>query len=110
MGTDTFEAVATDGVPGHEARTLINVNVVNDPPVIECEKLVARQDTPYDIPISDCVSDPNGDPLTIVLDQATGGTVERVAGIWRFIPSPGSTTTGSFVLRATDNEKAEARR
>ncbi len=110
VGTDTFEAVATDGVPGHEVRTLVNVNVVNDPPVILCTTLVARQDTPYEIPISDCVSDPNGDPLTIVLEKATGGTVERVSGAWRFVPLPGSTTTGSFVLRATDTEGAKVER
>ena len=102
-GTDTFEAVATDGVPGHEARTLINVNVVNDPPKINCTQLVAREDTPYDIPIDDCVSDPNGDPLTISLTDAKGGTVERVAGTWRFLPAPGA-SAGSFVLHASDGD------
>ena len=34
VGTDTFEAIATDGVTGHQARAMINVNVVNDPPEI----------------------------------------------------------------------------
>jgi hypothetical protein len=103
-GTDTFEAVATDGVPGHEVRRLISVNVVNDPPEINCTALVAREDTPYDVPIADCVSDPNGDPLSITLDNAKGGTVERVAGTWRFIPKPQSTAPGSFVLHASDGE------
>ena len=32
VGQDTFEAIATDGVAGHETHALINVNVVNDPP------------------------------------------------------------------------------
>jgi len=104
VGTDTFEAIATDGVPGHEAHALINVDVVNDPPVIKCAALVAREDTPYDIPIADCVSDPNGDPLTITLDTAKGGTVERVAGTWRFVPLARSTAPGSFVLHADDGD------
>jgi hypothetical protein len=103
VGQDTFEAIATDGVPGHEAHALINVNVVNDPPVIKCTTLVAREDTPYDIPIADCVSDPNGDPLTIDLTDAKGGTVERVAGTWRFVPAP-RTSAGSFVLHASDGD------
>jgi hypothetical protein len=102
-GQDTFEAIATDGVPGHETHALINVDVVNDPPVIKCTALVAREDTPYDIPIADCVSDPNGDPLTIDLDHATGGNVERVAGTWRFIPAP-NTAAGSFALHASDGD------
>lgn len=104
VGTDTFEAIATDGVAGHEAHALINVNVVNDPPEINCTALVAREDTPYDIPIDNCVSDPNGDPLTITLDTAKGGTVERVAGTWRFIPPQRTTAAASFVLHASDGD------
>ena len=72
-GTDTFEAIATDGVPGHEARTLINVNVVNDPPVISCPSLAAPARTRrIRRPVDACVSDPNHDPLTVDLDGATG--------------------------------------
>ena len=43
IGPDTFDAIATDGVPGHEVRATINVNVVNDPPKITCSSLIARQ-------------------------------------------------------------------
>ncbi|MDX6596966.1 MAG: large repetitive protein [Gaiellales bacterium] len=104
VGPDTFEAIVTDGVTGHEARALINVDVHNDPPVIGCRALVAREDTPYPIPIDDCVSDPNGDALTIDLTDAKGGSVERIAGTWRFIPLAHSTATGSFVLHASDGD------
>ena len=73
MGTDTFEAIATDGVPGHEAHALINVNVVNDPPEITCPTLVAREDTPLDDPgRRPACTDPNGDPLTVDLDIRDG--------------------------------------
>ena len=65
---------------------------------------MAREDTPYDIPIADCVSDPNGDPLTIDLTDAKGGSVERVAGAWRFVPAP-RTSAGSFILHASDGDK-----
>jgi hypothetical protein len=109
-GTDSFEAVATDGVPGHEARTTITVKVVNDPPEIICPQLVATEDTPLDIPVSACVRDPNDDPLTVDLDGATGGTVERVGGRWRFVPAPHSIATGSFVLHVSDGQlSAQAR-
>jgi PKD domain len=103
-GTDTFEAVANDGVPGHEARTLINVVVINDRPEIICPSLVARENTPLDIPVADCVRDHNGDPITVDIHDAIGGTVERSSGIWRFIPTPNSTAPGSFVLEASDGD------
>jgi hypothetical protein len=109
VGSDTFEAVANDGA-GHEARTMINVNIVNDPPEITCTRLDARENTPLDVPVESCASDPNGDPLTVTLSGAIGGTVERSAGVWRFIPTHNSTAPGSFVMRADDGDKfAEAR-
>ena len=103
-GTDTFEAVATDGVAGHEVRQLINVNVVDDPPEIICPSLVARENTPLEIPVADCVRDHNGDPITVDLHDAIGGTVERSSGTWLFIPTANSTATGSFVLAASDGD------
>jgi hypothetical protein len=36
------------------------------------------------------------------LDGATGGSVERVAGVWRFVPAPGSLAPGSVVIHASD--------
>jgi Bacterial Ig domain/PKD domain len=104
VGTDTFEAVARDGA-GNEARRTINVNIVNDPPEIICPSLATREDTPLDVPVAACVRDLNKDPITMTLDRATGGTVERVAGVWRFVPAVHSTATGSFRLRANDGDK-----
>ena len=49
---ETFEAVATDGVPGHEARATITVSVVNDPPEIICSVLNAHEDEPLEVPAS----------------------------------------------------------
>jgi hypothetical protein len=103
VGTDTFEAVATDGA-GHEARTMITVDVHNDPPEITCARLDARENVTLDIPVASCVSDPNNDPLTVTLDKPVGGTVERSGGIWHFIPTPNRTTPGSFDLHVTDGE------
>jgi PKD domain len=105
VGADTFEAVANDGA-GHEARTMINVNVVNDPPKITCSVVIAREDTPRPIAPDDCVTDPNHDPITIELSGATGGTVERTAGIWYFVPKHQSIATGSFILHASDGDKS----
>jgi len=100
--TDSFEAVATDGVPGHEVRAVINVNVHNDPPKITCTGLVTHVDTRVAVLPSDCVTDPNHDPVTIELSNPDNGTVERVAGVWYFVPKPKSTDTGSFTLDASD--------
>ena len=102
VGTDTFVAVATDGVTGHEVSATINVNVVNDVPKITCALLFAKEDTPLAIPVDSCVTDANHDPLTITLDSATGGDVEQVSGNWFFVPKTHSTTTGSFMLHAFD--------
>ena len=49
-----------------------------------------------------CVRDPNDDPITISLAEAKGGTVERVNGVWWFVPAPRSTAPGSFMLYASD--------
>ena len=109
VGLESFEAVATDGVPGHEVRATINVNVVNDPPEITCPALVARENTPLDIPVASCVKDLNQDPVTVTLDTATGGTIEHIEGTWRFIPTPHSIATGSFVLHASDGDLTAGR-
>jgi hypothetical protein len=102
-GPDTFEAVATDGA-GNQARAMINVNVVNDPPRITCSVLITRKDTPLPVQVSDCVTDPNNDPVTIALSDPVNGTIERQSGTWLFIPALHSTATGSFVLHASDGE------
>ena len=101
---DTFEAVATDGA-GNQARAMINVNVVNDPPKITCSVLIARKDTALPVNVSDCVTDPNNDPVTISLSDPVDGTVERPAGTWLFAPTLHSTATGSFILHASDGDK-----
>ena len=103
VGTDTFEAVATDGA-GNQARAMINVNVVNDRPKITCSVLITREDTPLPVQVSDCVTDPNNDPVTISLSDPVGGTIERVAGTWLFVPKIHSTATGSFMLHASDGD------
>ncbi|HET6174371.1 MAG TPA: PKD domain-containing protein [Gaiellales bacterium] len=103
VGADTFEAVATDGVAGHEVRAMISVNVVNDRPDITCSALIAHEDTPLPIQVSDCVKDPNDDPVTMDLSNPTNGSVERIAGVWYFVPKPHSTATGSFQLHAADD-------
>ncbi len=106
VGTDTFEAVAADGVPGHEARAMVTVDVVNDPPKVTCSTLIAVKNTPRPIQVSECASDPNRDPVSISLDGATGGTVERTNGTWYFVPTHDSTAAGSFFLRASDGDKS----
>ena len=107
-GADTFQAVASDGVAGHQATATINVNVVNDPPEITCQSLVTHEDTPLPVPVASCVTDPNKDPVTVDLDSATGGTVQRVSGTWFFNPATKSTTPGSFVMHATDDGGLQA--
>ena len=85
--------------PG-ESHALINVNVVNDPPVITCTSLVTHEDTPLVIPVAACVTrSERRSPHRRSRLPRTGGTVERVAGTWRFIPAPKSTAPGSFVLQ-----------
>jgi|KBSMisStaDraftv2_1062788.scaffolds.fasta_scaffold05049_6 hypothetical protein len=100
--SDSFDAIATDGVPGHEVRATINVNVVNDPPKVICTLLVVKKDQPRLIPVSECVGDQNHDPVTMDLDGAVGGSVERVAGVWRFVPTTNSVAPGWVVIHPSD--------
>ena len=93
-------------MPGHEARAKINVKVVNDPPKITCSSVPAIKNTPLAISVSDCVSDPNHDPVTMDLDGAAGGSVERVAGVWYFVPTTNNTAGGSFMLHASDGDNS----
>jgi PKD domain/Bacterial Ig domain len=106
VGSDTFEAIARDGV--NQASQTINVNVVNDPPEITCAALVTHEDTRLEVLVDSCVTDPNKDPVTVSLDSATGGTVERVSGKWYFNPAPKSTAPGSFVMHASDDGGLQA--
>jgi hypothetical protein len=101
----SFEAVASDGVPGHETHGTITVSVVNDPPEIICSVLNAHEDEALVIPVASCVKDLNQDPVTVTLDTATGGTIEHTSDDrWLFNPTPHSTATGSFVLHASDGD------
>jgi hypothetical protein len=104
VGLESFEAVATDGVPGHETHATVAVSVENDPPEITCSVLSARENERLEIPVSSCVKDPNLDPVTVTLDGATGGSVDNTDGKWYFDPTPQSTATGSFVLHASDQD------
>ncbi len=66
----------------------INVNVVNDPPEIICPSLVAREDTPLEIPSRDCVQrsqrrSGHGRPATT--RSAAPSSARR--GTWLFIPT-----------------------
>ena len=71
-------------------------------PRSRARRCIAIKDTPLPIPVSDCVSDPNHDPVTMDLDGATGGSVERVAGVWRFVPTTGLVGSGSVMIHASD--------
>ena len=120
VGIETFDAVATDGVPGHETHATISVSVENDPPEITCSVLNAHEDEPLEIPLApaspgstvpSCVKDVNQDPLTSTLDAAVGGTVEHTAdGRWLFNPAPHSIATGSFMLHASDSFETTTRK
>ncbi|MDX6619814.1 MAG: hypothetical protein QOK36_2200 [Gaiellales bacterium] len=105
VGVESFDAVATDGVAGHEVHGTITVRIVNDPPEITCSVLNAHQDEAYEIPVASCVKDLNQDPVTVTVDAATGGTIDHtIDGKWLFQPTPHSIATGSFVLHASDGD------
>jgi hypothetical protein len=117
VGIETFDAVATDGVAGHETHATITVSVENDPPDIICSVLNAHEDEALDVPVStspavpSCVRDRNQDPVTVSLDTAGGGTVEHTAdGRWLFNPTPHSIATGSFVMHASDESSTTTAR
>ena len=88
---------------------MVTVDVVNDPPKVTCSTLIAVKNTPRPIQVSECVSDPNRDPVSISLDGATGGTVERTNGTWYFVPTHDS-TRGGLVLSCAPPTATRAHR
>lgn len=90
-----------------EALILVDVggDAGNRPPVAEPAEASTPEDKPVDITL--VASDPDGDPLTYVIDTPPGrGTVTISGDVARYEPSPDLHGSDSFTYAATDGTDA----
>ncbi|NET63811.1 MAG: tandem-95 repeat protein [Moorea sp. SIO1G6] len=103
-GTDTFTYQVSDGInPGVTAT--VTVDVPNKPPVAEDDTASTDLNTAVTIDVLANDVDPEGDPLTVTLDQQGGnGTavVNDVDGTITYTPVDGFTGTDTFTYQLSD--------
>ncbi len=104
-GTDTFTYVANDGTTDSDPATVtLTVNANGEPVATDDAFVVTGGSLAAAAPgVLANDTDPNGDPLTAVLDgDVTGGTlVLNADGSFNYTPDAG-TTSDSFTYHATD--------
>jgi VCBS repeat-containing protein len=107
-GADTFTYVANDGLADSNIATVtITVNGVNDPPIAVDDNYTTLLDTTLTEAAPGVLgndSDPEGDPLTAVLQTGTAnGTLALNAdGSFTYNPNTGFTGSDSFTYVAND--------
>ena len=107
-GPDSFTYHANDGTADSNIATVtLTVNPVNDVPVAVDDAYETTQDTPLAVPAPGVLgndSDPEGDPLTAVLDvgPTDGGLTLNADGSFTYTPDPGFNGSDSFTYRAND--------
>jgi hypothetical protein len=100
LGTDQVKVGITDG--SHSATSTVTVTVVNTPPVITCPTLSTPIDTALRITADECVSDANGDPVSLDASAPVHGQIQRGNGVITFTPDKGFVGAAQVTLTATD--------
>ncbi len=110
-GTDTFRYRISDGFPGSVHSALVTVTVEpNQAPVAVHDPASTRENASVDIDVMANDSDPNGDPIALVLGDpviiaAEHGSTQRISdSIIRYTPSTGFAGTDTFRYRITDGD------
>jgi uncharacterized delta-60 repeat protein len=107
-GPDSFTFLVHDGTVASPAATVsITVNPVNDPPVAGDDAYLTAGGTPLTVAPPGVLGndgDPEGSPLTAVLDTppASGTLVLAPDGGLTFTPAPGFVGSVTFTYRASD--------
>ena len=110
-GSDSFTYRVTDGVlTSANATVNITVTAVNDPPVATNDSYTTPEDTALTVPVGTGLlvndTDPDGDPLTVVVSPVTvpaHGTVTLNAnGTFTYTPATNYNGPDSFTYRVSD--------
>ena len=107
-GTDSFRYTASDGNGGTDtANVTVTVNAVNDSPVAIDDAYSTDEDTPLNVTAPGVLgneSDPDGDPLTALLDArpANGTLALATDGSFTYTPDVNFNGFDSFTYHAGD--------
>ncbi|NEO69322.1 Ig-like domain-containing protein [Moorena sp. SIO3H5] len=104
-GPDTFTYQLSDGTnPPVTATVNVDVTVVNEPPVAVDDTATTDLNTAVNIDVLANDTDPEGDALTVTLDQqgANGEAVVNQDGTITYTPVDGFTGTDSFTYQLND--------
>ncbi|MBP2000088.1 C4-type Zn-finger protein [Paenibacillus shirakamiensis] len=106
-GQDSFTVLVDDGKGGTAVST-VQIQVVNQPPVVQNEIL----NTPQSIPVNGTViaTDPDGDPLTYIVGNppVNGTVVLNPNGTFTYTPNPGFVGTDFFTVNVADTHGGTA--
>jgi VCBS repeat-containing protein len=103
FGAETVTYAVGDGRGGTNGATIVfTVAEVNDPPLTPNLSFGLEFTDVITIPILSGIVDPDGDPITITLNQAGNGVVWMSGGDVIYDPIEGFNGTDSFLYTATD--------
>ncbi|WP_171815466.1 Ig-like domain-containing protein [Stanieria cyanosphaera] len=109
-GTDTFTYTIAD-TSGATNSAIVTVNVnpkTNNPPTAGNDSATTAYATPVTINVKANDSDPDGDPLTITLNQPLNGTVNLSGDQVVYTPNTGYFGTDTFTYRVADPDGVSA--
>ena len=110
VDADAFTYRASDGdLESEPATVTFTLRAVNRPPVANDVQYETDRDEPLDVPAPGVLAndtDPDGDPLTAVLEDGVAhGTLDLAAdGGFRYVPEKGFDGTDAFTYRASDGD------
>jgi large repetitive protein len=104
-GPDPFTYTISDGNGGTATGT-VNLTVQNAAPVVRPDDVTAQANVPLTIPVLANDTDPNDDPMTVVIDSAPahGTAVVNPDGTVLYTPAVGYLGTDSFHYTAGDGK------
>ncbi|MEM8778332.1 MAG: Ig-like domain-containing protein, partial [Cyanobacteria bacterium P01_G01_bin.49] len=111
--TDSFDYTLSDGQETTTATATITIDgvgvtppppVENQPPAATDDAYISDQSQPVTANVLDNDTDPDGDPLSAILDQGpSNGTLDfNEDGSFTYTPDQGFTGTDSFTYQASD--------
>lgn len=103
--SDTFKYRISDGIHvSEDVEVSILITGVNEAPEPLNPSIIAEEDAPQDLSLSELASDPEGDALKVVsFTQAAHGSVRLISGGVQFIPVLNFFGETSFVVTVADS-------
>ncbi len=106
VGTDTFQATASDGIQTSAPAT-VTINVIDNPPTANDDAFTALQNTTLTVSSASVLfndTDPDSDPLTaqLVTGAQHGTATLNANGTFSYTPNSSYLGTDTFTYQASD--------